>query len=633
MVFGNMGKTSATGVCFTRDPSTGRNVFYGEFLMNAQGEDVVAGIRTPLPIARMKRILPKPYAELVAAKDLLESHYGDVQDMEFTVQEGRLFMLQTRTGKRTAGAAIRIAVEMVEEGRLSKRDALLRVDPHVLDQLLHPTFDKKAERHVLAQGLPASPGAASGRAVFSADEAEEWVARGESVILCRDETSPEDIGGMHAANGILTSRGGMTSHAAVVARGMGKCCVAGCSQAEIDVNAKTLEAGGRVINEGDWISLDGSTGEVMLGRVPTQKPRLSKQFRRLMEWADEVRRLNVRANAETPHDAKIARGFGAEGIGLCRTEHMFFDEERITAVREMILADSRADRETALAKLLPVQQKDFERIFAAMKGLPVTVRLLDPPLHEFVPLTEDTQKATAKAIGVDVDVVRRRVEALREMNPMMGHRGCRLGISHPEIYDMQVRAISRAAARCVKRKLDVRPEIMIPLVGHVNELATLEARARAIVKEELASAGVKLKVLIGTMIEIPRAALTADEIAAKAEFFSFGTNDLTQMTFGFSRDDINSFLPDYLAQKVLPVDPFQSLDQRGVGQLVEIAIDRGRSVRKRLKIGICGEHGGDPASVEFCHRVKMDYVSCSPFRVPIARLAAAHAAIKARRKG
>ncbi len=632
MVFGNMGKTSATGVCFTRDPSTGRNVFYGEFLLNAQGEDVVAGIRTPRPIAQMKRVLPKPYADLVRAKDLLEGHYGDVQDMEFTVQEGQLFMLQTRTGKRTAGAAIRIAVEMVHEGRLKKRDALLRVEPHTLDQLLHPTFEKKAAKNILARGLPASPGAASGRAVFSADEAEDWVARGESVILCRDETSPEDIGGMYAANGILTSRGGMTSHAAVVARGMGKCCVAGCSGTEIDVNARRMRAGNEEIVEGDWISLDGSTGDVMLGRVPTERPRLSKHFNELMGWADEARRLKVRANAETPHDAKVARGFGAEGIGLCRTEHMFFDEERIAIVREMILADTADARETALAKLLPVQQQDFEAIFRAMKGLPVTVRLLDPPLHEFVPLTAESQATTAAAIGISEEAVKRRVEALREMNPMMGHRGCRLGISYPEIYDMQVRAIARAAARCAKRKLDVRPEIMIPLVGHVNELALLEARARRIVREELQAADVKLKVLIGTMIEIPRAALTADEIATKAEFFSFGTNDLTQLTFGFSRDDTNAFLPDYLAQKILPEDPFQSLDQSGVGQLVEIAIERGRSVRKGLKIGICGEHGGDPASVDFCHRVGMDYVSCSPFRVPIARLAAAHAAILARRR-
>ncbi len=628
MVFGNMGETSATGVCFTRDPSTGRNVFYGEFLLNAQGEDVVAGIRTPEPIARMKRELPGPYADLVRAKELLESHYGDVQDMEFTVQEGRLFMLQTRTGKRTAEAAVRIAVEMVDEGSLTPDRAILRVDPHALDQLLHPTFDKRAKRQVLARGLPASPGAASGRAVFTADEAEAWAARGEAVILCRDETSPEDIGGMHAARGILTSRGGMTSHAAVVARGMGKCCIAGCGGADIDVHRKLLVAGGQRVVEGDWISLDGSSGELMLGRVETVQPKLSRHFKRLMEWADARRRLAVRANAETPHDAQVARTFGAEGIGLCRTEHMFFDEERIAIVREMILAESADARAASLARLLPMQQKDFEQIFTAMKGLPVTVRLLDPPLHEFVPLTKETQKATADAIGVPVAVVRRRVEALREMNPMMGHRGCRLGISHPEIYDMQVRAIAQAAVACVRRRIDARPEIMIPLVGHVNELAVLEARTRRIVEETFDAAGVRVPYMVGTMIEIPRAALTADEIAARAEFFSFGTNDLTQMTFGFSRDDINAFLPAYLEQKILPVDPFQSLDQSGVGQLVRIAIERGRATQPKLKIGICGEHGGDPESVGFCHTVGMDYVSCSPFRVPIARLAAAQAAVR-----
>ncbi len=631
MVFGNMGNDSATGVCFTRDPSTGKNVFYGEFLRNAQGEDVVAGIRTPLPIARMKRMLPKPYADLVRAKDLLERHYGDVQDMEFTVQQGRLYMLQTRTGKRSAAAAVRIAVEMVGEGTLSKRNALLRVDPSSLDQLLHPTFDRSAERRVLAKGLPASPGAATGRAVFTADDAEEWAQRGEAVILCRDETSPEDIHGMHAAQGILTSRGGMTSHAAVVARGMGTCCVAGCGGAEIDGNAREFHAGGETVREGDWISLDGSSGEVMLGQVPTTKPKLSKYFRTLMSWSDEVRRMGVRANAETPHDAKVARGFGAEGIGLCRTEHMFFDEERIMTVRQMILAADRAGREAALARLLPVQRKDFEGIFTAMRGLPVTVRLLDPPLHEFVPLTKATQRATAKALGIRAKEVARRVDALRELNPMMGHRGCRLGISHPEIYDMQVHAIAQAAARCAKRKIDVHPEVMVPLVGHVNELRPLAERARKILEETFAAAGVTIPFLVGTMIEIPRAALTADQVATCAEFFSFGTNDLTQMTFGFSRDDVNAFLPDYLTQKVLPIDPFQSLDTEGVGQLVTMAIEKGRATRKHLKIGICGEHGGDPDSIEFCHAAGMDYVSCSPFRVPIARLAAAQATIRGQR--
>ncbi len=628
MVFGNMGNDSATGVCFTRDPSTGRNVFYGEFLRNAQGEDVVAGIRTPLPIARMKRMLPEPYEELVRAKDLLERHYGDVQDIEFTVQQGELFMLQTRTGKRTARAAVRIAVEMVGEGGLDEDEAVLRVDPSSLDQLLHPTFDSKAARRVLARGLPASPGAATGRAVFNADDAEEWTARGETVILCRDETSPEDIHGMHAAVGILTSRGGMTSHAAVVARGMGTCCVAGCGSAEIDVHAQVMHVGGETIAAGDWLSLDGSTGEVMLGRVATKSPQLSKHFRILMSWADERRRLGVRANAETPHDAKVARGFGAEGIGLCRTEHMFFDDERIATVREMILAEDADGRAAALAKLLPVQRQDFTEIFQAMKGLPVTVRLLDPPLHEFVPLSEEAQRVTAKALGLPVAAVRRRVEALREVNPMMGHRGCRLGISYPEIYDMQVRAIAQAAVRCRKRRIKVHPEVMIPLVGHVNELRVLAGRARRIMEQEFAAEGVDVPFLVGTMIEIPRAALTADEIAPHAEFFSFGTNDLTQMTFGFSRDDVNAFLPDYLRQQVLPVDPFQSLDQRGVGQLVSLAIERGRGASPKLKIGLCGEHGGDPDSIAFCHAADMDYVSCSPFRVPIARLAAAQAAIR-----
>ena len=631
MVFGNMGDTSATGVCFTRDPSTGRNVFYGEFLQNAQGEDVVAGIRTPRPIAQMRKVLPKPYADLVRAKDLLERHYGDVQDMEFTVQEGRLWMLQTRTGKRTPEAAVRIAVDLVSEGRVSRETALARVDASVVDRLLHPTFDRRAEKDVLAKGLPASPGAATGRLVFDADDAEAWAKNGEKVILARDETSPEDIGGMHAAQGILTARGGMTSHAAVVARGMGKCCIVGCVAAEIDVDAKLMTVGGREFREGEWISLDGSTGEVMAGRVATTEPKLSSYFRTLMEWADDVRRLRVRANAETPHDARVARDFGAEGIGLCRTEHMFFDEERIATVREMILAEDRAGRERALSRLLPMQQRDFERIFKAMDGLPVTVRLLDPPLHEFVPNTEKAQEETARLLGLDVERVRRRVATLHEMNPMMGHRGCRLGISYPEIYDMQVRAIAQAAVRCAKRKIDVQPEIMIPLVGHVNELRVMAANARRVVEEVFAKAGTKVPYLVGTMIEVPRAALTADEIAAEAEFFSFGTNDLTQMTFGFSRDDINSFLPDYLAQKILPVDPFQSLDTVGVGQLIRMAIEKGRGARKGLKVGICGEHGGDPASIAFCHEVGLDYVSCSPFRVPVARLAAAQAALRARK--
>jgi len=628
MVFGNTGDTSATGVCFTRDPATGENRFYGEFLPNAQGEDVVAGIRTPLPIAELERLMPAPYGDLVRVKGLLEEHYRDVQDMEFTIQEGKLWMLQTRTGKRTAEAAVRIAAEMVDEGRITKDEAVLRVDPASVDRLLHPTFDRKARRDVLAKGLPASPGAASGQVVFDADTAEAWKKDKKRVILVRDETSPEDIGGMHAAEGILTARGGMTSHAAVVARGMGKCCVVGCGALTIDHEQRKARIGGRTVSEGEWISIDGATGEVMSGEVPTTQASLSGDFHRLMAWADEFRRLGVRANAETPVDAEVARKFGAAGIGLCRTEHMFFDEERIVAVREMILAEDRPGRERALAKLLPYQQKDFEEIFASMDGLPVTVRLLDPPLHEFVPNTEKAQAEVAEALGVDAERVRRRVQQLHELNPMMGHRGCRLGISYPEIYEMQVRAIARAAAVLAGAGKSPRPEIMIPLVGHVNELRPLAAMTRRVMDEVLAEAGAKVAYTVGTMIEVPRAALTADRIAEEAQFFSFGTNDLTQMTFGFSRDDVNSFLPDYLTQKVLPDDPFQTLDTEGVGQLVSLAIERGRRTRKDLKVGICGEHGGDPRSVAFCHGAGLDYVSCSPYRVPIARLAAAHAALR-----
>ena len=628
MVFGNMGESSATGVCFTRDPSTGQDVFYGEFLQNAQGEDVVAGIRTPVPIVQMRKVLPKPYAQLVRVKDLLERHYGDVQDMEFTVQEGKLWMLQTRTGKRTPEAAVRIAVEMVAEKRITKDVAISRIDAEVIDKLLHPTFDKNAKKDLLCKGLPASPGAATGRIVFDADDAEAWVARGEKVLLVRDETSPEDIGGMHVAQGILTCRGGMTSHAAVVARGMGKCCVVGCGAAEIDSHKKLMHVGDRTFGEGEWLSIDGSTGEVMAGRVPTAQAKLSRHFEQIMVWADERRRLAVRANAETPLDAKVARGFGAQGIGLCRTEHMFFDEERITTVREMILAEDKAGREKALAKLLPIQQKDFEAIFKAMDGLPVTVRLLDPPLHEFVPNNDKAQEETAKTLGIDVEKVRRRVAALHEMNPMMGHRGCRLGISYPEIYDMQVRAIAQAAVACSTRGIDVRPEIMIPLVGHVNELIVMRNNAKRVLEETFAKKGVRVPYLLGTMIEVPRAALVAGEIAKEAEFFSFGTNDLTQMTMGFSRDDINSFLPAYLEQKILPWDPFSSLDTEGVGQLIQMAIKAGRGARPKLKVGICGEHGGDPRSIAFCHAVGMDYVSCSPYRVPVARLAAAQAVIR-----
>jgi pyruvate,orthophosphate dikinase len=632
MVFGNMGDTSATGVCFTRNPSTGRNVFYGEFLLNAQGEDVVAGIRTPVPISGMRKVLPKPYADLVRFRSMLEEHYRDMQDMEFTVQEGKLWMLQTRTGKRTPEAALRVAVEMVKEKRITKDTALMRIDAEVIDRLLHPTFDKNAKKDLLCKGLPASPGAATGRLVFDADDAEAWAARGEKVILVRDETSPEDIGGMHVAQGILTSRGGMTSHAAVVARGMGKCCVVGCGAAEIESEKKVMLVGERTFAEGDWISLDGSTGEVMAGQVATTQAKVSGDFQTIMKWADDARRLGVRANAETPLDARVAREFGAQGIGLCRTEHMFFDEERIATVREMILADTKQGREAALAKLLPHQQKDFEEIFAAMRGLPVTIRLLDPPLHEFVPNTDKAQEETARVLGLDVDKVRRRVSALHEMNPMMGHRGCRLGISFPEIYDMQVRAIAQAAVAVKRRRIDVRPEIMIPLVGHVNELIVMRNNAKRVMEETFDAARVRVPYLLGTMIEVPRAALVAGEIAKEAEFFSFGTNDLTQMTFGFSRDDVNSFLPDYLEQKILPGDPFQSLDPDGVGRLVKLAIKEGRAARASLKVGICGEHGGDPRSIAFCHAAGMNYVSCSPYRVPVARLAAAQASIRERTK-
>ncbi|MHC4820485.1 MAG: pyruvate, phosphate dikinase, partial [Planctomycetota bacterium] len=629
MVFGNRGPKSGTGVCFTRDPSTGKNKFFGEFLINAQGEDVVAGIRTPEPIGRMSRVLPKAYKELVEAKNLLERHYGDVQDIEFTVENSELFVLQTRTGKRTAQAALKIAVDMVKERRIDARTAVMRIDPAQLDHLLHPTFDAKAERRVVARGLGASPGAAVGRVVFTAEDAEHWDARGERVILVRAETSPEDVGGMHAAQGILTSRGGLTSHAAVVARGWGKCCVVGCSSIEIHQREKTLEAGGKTISEGDWVSIDGSTGEVMLGQVDTVRPSLGGDFRKLMEWADRFRTLGVRTNADTPEDSNVARQFGAQGIGLCRTEHMFFaTAERIRAVREMILADSTEGREKAITKLLPIQRADFEGIFRAMKGLAVTIRLLDPPLHEFVPHDEASQREMADEMGVSLAQVQRRVRSLHEMNPMLGHRGCRLGITYPEIYEMQVRAIAEAARNCARKRVKVMPEIMVPLVGFASELASLRERAEAVIEDVMAGSKAKVKFKIGTMIEIPRAAVTAAEVAQHADFFSFGTNDLTQMTLGVSRDDMASFVPDYIDGKIITRDPFESLDQSGVGILVAWASSEGRRAKKNLKLGICGEHGGDPDSIDFFHRVGLDYVSCSPFRVPIARLAAAQAAIR-----
>ncbi|MBI2083451.1 MAG: pyruvate, phosphate dikinase [Deltaproteobacteria bacterium] len=630
MVFGNMGDDCATGVAFTRDPSTGEKKFFGEYLINAQGEDVVAGIRTPQPINEtsesLEKKMPKAYRDLMEIQERLEHHFLEMQDIEFTVQKGKVWMLQTRTGKRTAQAAVRIAVEMVREGLIDEKKAILKVNPSQLDQLLHPMIDPKAVKEVIAKGLPASPGAAVGRVVFTADDAEEWVKKGERVILVRLETSPEDIHGMHVAQGILTERGGMTSHAAVVARGMGKCCVAGCTDLEMGENL--FRASGKTVHEGDWISLDGSTGEVILGKVGTVQPVLSGDFATLMKWADKYRRLKVRTNADTPHDTKVAREFGAEGIGLCRTEHMFFDPVRIEAVREMILADNTDTRERALAKLLPMQKGDFREILREMEGYPVTIRLLDPPLHEFLPKTHREIEALAKVMGLSTSKLKTKVEALGELNPMLGHRGCRLGITYPEIYRMQVRAAMEAAAELTLEGVKVIPEIMIPLVGHVNELMRMRKETEVICDQILRERRCKLEYLIGTMIELPRAAMTADEIAKVADFFSFGTNDLTQTTFGISRDDAAHFLPFYLKEGIYPTDPFVSIDRDGVGGLIRIAVEKGRKVRPDLKLGICGEHGGDPSSVEFCHEVGFNYVSCSPYRVPIARLAAAHAVLK-----
>jgi pyruvate,orthophosphate dikinase len=642
MVFGNMGDECATGVCFSRNPSTGENRFYGEYLINAQGEDVVAGIRTPAPLTKIEReesgsdllsmeeAMPGVFAELVEIRDKLESHYRDMQDMEFTVESNRLYMLQTRSGKRTAKAALRIAVEMCEDGVISRDDALMRVDPAQLDQMLHPTLDPDADKKVIGMGLPASPGAASGQIVFSAEVAEDWAHnKGRKVVLVRIETSPEDIAGMHAAEGILTARGGMTSHAAVVARGMGKPCVCGAGAIKIDYRGGTLNAGGVMLKEGDVITIDGGTGEVMLGEVATLKPDLSGDFSQLMEWADGVRRLKVRTNAETPEDAQTARGFGAEGIGLCRTEHMFFDPARIISMREMILAETEAGRRTALGKLLPYQRQDFIDLFRIMKGLPVTIRLLDPPLHEFLPHGDNEIAEVAKAADVSESVVRRRLLDLAESNPMLGHRGCRLGISYPEIYEMQARAIFEAAIEVSKAGGDqVIPEIMIPLVVGKKELEILKAAIVKVAGEVEAEQSAKLTYLVGTMIELPRAALRAGDIAGEAEFFSFGTNDLTQTTFGLSRDDASHFLDTYIAKDIFAGDPFVSLDQEGVGELIALAAERGRKTRPDIKLGICGEHGGDPASIAFCEKQGLDYVSCSPYRVPIARLAAAQAALK-----
>ncbi len=628
MVFGNMGENSGTGVAFTRNPSTGENVFYGEYLMNAQGEDVVAGIRTPLPIKTLEEAKPEIYRELVDIYKKLEQHYKDMQDIEFTIQENKLYLLQTRVGKRTAQAAVRIAVEMVEEGLIDKKTAVMRVEPEQLDQLLHKQIDPNAEVNVIAKGLPASPGAAIGRIVFSAEDAEAWKERGEQVILVRNETSPEDIGGMDAAEGILTARGGMTSHAAVVARGMGKCCVAGCGDARINEAKREVNINGTILKEGDWITLNGTTGEVILGKVDLIDPELTGNFGTLMEWADEFRALGIRTNADTPNDARVAREFGAEGIGLCRTEHMFFEGDRIKAVRQMILSKDQEGREKALALLLPYQKDDFIGIFKEMKGLPVTIRLLDPPLHEFLPTEPEAIKELAEEMGVSFEELSQTVESLKELNPMLGHRGCRLGVTYPEIYAMQARAIFEAAAELTKAGQKVVPEIMIPLVGVVKELELMKDVCVEVAEAVQKEYGVELEYSIGTMLELPRAAVTADKIAKVAEFFSFGTNDLTQMTFGYSRDDAATFLPAYTDKGILEKDPFQTLDQEGVGSLVEIGVQKGLEANPNLKLGVCGEHGGDPASIDFFHRVGLTYVSCSPFRVPIARLAAAQANIR-----
>lgn len=630
MVFGNMGNDSGTGVAFTRDPATGENEVYGEFLINAQGEDVVAGIRTPQSLAEMEKWRPEIYAQLRKVKRILEAHYKDMQDIEFTIEKGKLFMLQTRVGHRAGAAAIKIAVDLVKEKRISQRTALLRVPANDLNQVLLPSFDRKARRTVLTTGLPASPGAASGHPVFTADEAVRQAEEGRAVILVRRETSPEDIHGMHAAEAILTSTGGSTSHAAVVARGWGKCCVTGAGELIIDSRRKTIVVGGRKITSEDILSIDGGNGDIMLGDVPKQPPTFTPEFKTLMQWADRFRKLVVRANADTPMDAAMALEFGAEGIGLCRTEHMFFDENRIAAMREMILAEDEAARRAALKKLQPFQRRDFEGIFTAMRGLPVTVRLLDPPLHEFLPEDEKLQRKLARSMKVKFDKVVQRVNQLHEVNPMLGHRGCRLTVTYPEILEMQVTAIVEAMINCRRKRINAKPEIMIPLVGLESELAMLReltTQTIARVKQKKKFSG-RLDLPIGTMIEIPRAALIADAIAAHADFFSFGTNDLTQMTLGYSRDDISSFMPYYMEKNLLEENPFQTMDSAGVGQLVKQAVHKGRSVKRRLKCGICGEHGGDPKSIDFFHSAQLDYISCSPFRAPIARLAAAQAALR-----
>jgi pyruvate, orthophosphate dikinase len=631
MVFGNLGDDSATGVAFTRNPSTGEKKFYGEFLVNAQGEDVVAGIRTPESIEKLSDIMPKAYKELVQNYQKLEAHYRDMQDIEFTIEKGTLWMLQTRNGKRTAAAALQVASDMIDEKLITEDEALLRIDPASLDQLLHPTLDPKAEKTALARGLPASPGGVFGHIVFTSEEAVEWKEKGKKVILVRVETSPEDIAGMVASQGILTTRGGMTSHAAVVARGMGKCCVAGCGEVEIDERSETMKARGYILKKGDVITLDGGTGDVYLGEVKSIEPKLDATFERMMKIADKKRTLKIRTNADTPKDAEMAKNFGAEGIGLCRTEHMFFGADRIDSVREMILAESRGEREKALTKLLPMQRGDFLALFKIMRGFPVTIRLLDPPLHEFLPHSEQEIQELAKRIDQDPDRLRAKVRALHEFNPMLGHRGCRLAITYPEIYEMQVRAIAEAAAEIVKSGENLIPEIMIPLVAIDKELVQLREMTVKMVEKVQKEKNIKFDYLVGTMIELPRAAVTADSVAESADFFSFGTNDLTQTTLGLSRDDSGRFLGSYVSQGLLPKDPFVSIDKKGVGSLVKMGVDLGRRTKPDLKTGVCGEHGGDPDSIEFFHEVGLDYVSCSPYRVPIARLAAARAAIQSKR--
>jgi len=631
MVYGNMGNDSGTGVAFTRNPATGEKKLYGEFLINAQGEDVVAGIRTPEPIDRLKEINPEVYQQFVQIAEILEKHYKDMQDMEFTIERGKLFMLQTRSGKRTAAAAVKIAVDLVKEGMLTREEALMKIDPKQLDKLLHPDFDQDELKKVqpIAKGLPASPGAATGKIYFSAEDAVEAASKGEPVILVRLETSPEDIEGMNAAQGILTGRGGMTSHAAVVARGMGTCCVSGCGEIRIFEEEKYfIDKNDKKYVEGDWISLDGSTGNVYGTRIKTKEPELSGDFATIMEWADEFRKLKVRTNADTPKDAAQAVKFGAEGIGLCRTEHMFFEGNRICAMREMILSRTPEQRKKALEKLLPYQRQDFEEIYIAMEGRPVTIRFLDPPLHEFLPQDPEAIAELAEEMGVPVKELENTISDLHEFNPMMGHRGCRLSVTYPEIAEMQTRAVIEAAINVNKKGINVVPEIMIPLVGEVKELKYVKDVVVRTANELIEKAGIKMEYKVGTMIEIPRAALTADEIAKEAEFFSFGTNDLTQMTFGFSRDDAGKFLEEYYNKKIYDFDPFARLDTTGVGKLVEMAVELGKKTRPDIKLGVCGEHGGDPSSIEFCHKVGLDYVSCSPFRVPIARLAAAQAAIR-----